>query len=81
MADPIVAPVSTVKPGYKTTEFALTIFVNLVTIGMTFIGMLPPAIAAIVLAIINSVYNIGRAIVKNGDPAYVAPALPTGVGQ
>lgn len=79
MADPV--PVSTVKPGIKTTEFALTIFVNVVTIGMTFVHMLPASLAALLLVIINSVYNIGRVIVKNGDPAYVAPVLPVSVTQ
>lgn len=76
---PVVA--STVKPGIKTTEFALTIFVNLVTIGMTFLGMLPAGLEAIILAVVNSVYSIMRAIIKNGDPAYAAPALPSGVVQ
>lgn len=73
--------VSTVKPGIKTTEFALTIFINLVTIGMTFLHMLPASLAALILAIVNSIYTIMRAIIKNGDPAYNVPSLPTGATQ
>ena len=73
--------VTAVKPGIKTTEFALTIFMNLLTIGMTFIGMIPPAWATIVLAVVNSIYTIMRAVIKNGDPAYTVPPLPAGVAQ
>ncbi len=81
MADVSVAatPVSAVKPGIKTTEFALTVFLNLVTIAMTFIGMVPASWATIILAVVNSIYTIMRAIIKNGDPAYQVPALPAGV--
>ncbi len=73
IATPVV---STVKPGIKTTEFALVVFVNLVTVGMTFLGMLPAGLEAIVLAVINSVYAIARSIIKNGDPAFIPPDLP-----
>lgn len=77
MVDTPAAPVvSAVKPGIQTTEFALTIFVNVVTVGMTFAGMIPAPILAIILAVVNSIYTIMRAIVKNGDTAYTAPALP-----
>ncbi len=80
MADPIPV-VPTIKPGIKTTEFALTVFLNLVLIGMAFIGMVPASWAAIILAVVNSIYNILRAIIKNGDPAYQVPALPAGAVQ
>lgn len=80
MADPAVPPVtSAVKPGIKTTEFALTIFVNVVSVGMTFAAMLPAGLEVIILAVVNSVYTIMRAIIKNGDPAYSAPVLPVSV--
>lgn len=75
------APVSAVKPGIKTTEFALTIFVNIVTVGMTFAGMIPAGLEAIILSVVNSIYGIMRAIVKNGDPGYQIPALPAGAAQ
>lgn len=80
MAD-TTTPVSTVKSGIKTTEFALTVFVNLVTVGMTFANMIPAGLEAIILAVVNSIYGILRAIVKNGDPAYQPPALPAGTVQ
>lgn len=81
MADAtVVTPVvSAVKPGIQTTEFALTVFVNVVTVGMTFAGMIPASLLGIILAVVNSIYTIMRAIVKNGDPAYTAPALPVAV--
>ncbi len=75
------AVTTAVKPGIKTTEFALTIFVNLVTIGMAFTGNLPPATATIILAAVNAVYGVMRAIIKANDPGYVVPVLPAGVGQ
>jgi hypothetical protein len=78
---PVVSAVKPVKTGIKTTEFALTIFVNIITVGMTFSGMIPASWMALILAIVNSIYGIGRAIVKNGDPAYQVPALPAGVAQ
>lgn len=78
MADATATPVvvSAVKPGIQTTEFILTIFVNVITVGMTFAGMIPAPLLAIILAVVNGIYNIGRVIVKNGDPAYTVPALP-----
>lgn len=76
VATPIV---SAVKSGIQTTEFILTIFVNIVTVGMTFANMLPAGLEAIILAVVNSVYVIMRAIVKNGDPAYTVPTLPAAV--
>lgn len=80
MADATVTPVvSAVKPGIQTTEFALTVFVNIVTVGMTFANMLPAGLEAIILAVVNSIYGIMRAIIKNGDPAYTAPVLPASV--
>lgn len=66
-----------VSKGIQTTEFALTVFVNVVTVGMTFANMLPAGLEAIILTVVNSVYAIVRAIIKNGDPSYIPPSLPT----
>ena len=68
--------VSAVKPGIKTTEFALTIIANIFTIFLAFKGMLPANVAAIVIAAINSVYGLGRSLVKIYDPLYNVPDLP-----
>lgn len=73
MAD---APVSAVKSGIKTTEFALTIVANVFTIFLTFKGMIPAATAAIVIAVINGLYATARSIIKVFDPAYNVPDLP-----
>lgn len=69
---------SGVKPGIRTTEFALTIIANLFTIFLTFKGMLPPTVAAVVIAAINGIYGIGRSIIKIYDPAANTPDLPAG---
>ncbi len=68
---------SSVKPGIQTTEFILTIVANIFTIFLTFKGMIPANIAAIVIASVTGIYTIMRSIVKIYDPSYVASDLPT----
>lgn len=75
MADtPIV---SAVKPGIKTTEFALTIVANLFTIFLSIKGVLPATTAAIIIAAVNGIYATTRSLIKIFDPAYNAPDLPS----
>lgn len=74
MAD--TAPITAVKSGIKTTEFALTIVANLFTIFLTFKGMIPAATAAIIIAAINGIYATARSIVKIYDPLSNIPDLP-----
>ena len=74
MADP--TPVSAVKPGIQTTEFILTIIVNGASILGTLSGVIPASYALLIMAGINAVYGVLRAIIKINDPSYVPPALP-----
>lgn len=69
-------PTTAVKPGIKTTEFALTIVANIFTIFLAFKGAIPATVAAIVIASINGVYATVRSIVKIYDPAATIPDLP-----
>ena len=76
--NPPVPTVSAVKPGIKTTEFIVSSIASLFTIFLTFKGMLPANIAAIIVASITGVYTIMRSVVKIYDPAYSSPDLPAG---
>ena len=71
-------PTTAVKPGISTTEFILSSIASLFTVLLTFKGMIPANVAAIVIACITGVYTIARSIVKIYDPAYNAPDLPAG---
>lgn len=62
--------------GIQTTEFALTVVVNVAAALSTFSGLIPANWALIIIAGVNSIYGILRAIVKVNDPSYVAPDLP-----
>lgn len=62
--------------GIKTTEFALTIIVNIAGIVGSLSGVISASWALLVLAVINSVYGILRTVVKINDPSYVVPDLP-----
>lgn len=57
-----------VKPGWKTSEFWLTVITNLVTVIGTLHGVISPNVAAIALASLNGVYGIIRAITKSNAP-------------
>lgn len=63
-AENIIKEVSNVKDGYKTTEFWLTIISNLITVTGAVQGVIDPKTAAIILAVLNGVYNLVRGIVK-----------------
>lgn len=65
-----------VSKGIQTTEFALTLVVNIAAIVGSVSGIIPPAWSLIILAGINAIYGILRTIVKINDPSYVAPVLP-----
>lgn len=65
-----------VSKGIQTTEFALTVVVNVAGIIGSFSGLIPPAWAILVVAVTNSIYGILRAVIKINDPSYVPPSLP-----
>lgn len=58
-----------VKPGYKTTEFWLTVLTNLIALVGALKGVIPDQTATIVVAAINGVYGVVRAITKQGNAA------------
>lgn len=65
MAEEPVTPTNEVtKPGYKTTEFWLTIVSNAIMILGALDGKIDPKVAAIALAVLNGVYTALRGYVK-----------------
>ena len=52
------------KPGYKTTEFWLTIAANVAAILAAVADVLPPDKAALVLAVSNGIYAVSRGMAK-----------------
>jgi len=68
-----------VKPGFKTTEFLVTLLVGIGSVAAALAGELAPRYAAIASAISGAAYAISRAITKNGalsSPAAVATTGP-----
>ena len=57
--------------GFKTTEFWLTILSNIVSIVGSLAGVIPPDVAAIIIAVANGLYGILRSIVKKGATSNV----------
>lgn len=56
-----------IKSGWQTSEFWLTLLTNVVTIVQTLHGVVPPDVAAIIIASANGIYGIIRAIAKKGQ--------------
>lgn len=52
------------KPGYKTTEFWLTVVSNAAIVLTASADLLPPKWAALALALANTAYALSRAWVK-----------------
>ena len=67
-----------VKPGWKTTEFWMTIATNVVTVAGALKGLIPDDKAALIVAIANAVYGVARALTKAtaDTPDAAAPAAP-----
>lgn len=58
------------KPGYKTTEFYVTLLSNIIGVLGIIKGTVPPQYAGYVvmaLTVLNSVYTIARTFIKQGD--------------
>ena len=62
-----------VKSGWKTTEFWLAVLSNIATVIPALGGLIPPEKAATILAVVNGLYGIVRAITK---ASAVPPATP-----
>lgn len=56
---------NTGKPGWKTTEFYLTLLTNLVAIVGALKGVIPDHVATIIVAVANGSYGVVRAITKS----------------
>jgi len=52
------------KPGYKTTEFWLTVLTNVAAIAATVADVLPANQSAIIMAAVNAFYSITRGMAK-----------------
>jgi hypothetical protein len=61
MPDPIV------KPGIKSTEFWMTLVMSLAAIAGGLTSVIPPQVAAVIVAVLTGVYNVLRALVKSPD--------------
>jgi len=57
-----------VKPGYKTTEFAVTVLTALAALIAALSGHLGPRYAAIAAAVSTGLYAVSRGITKTGPP-------------
>lgn len=56
------------KPGWKTTEFWLTLLgTTIPTLVGALTGVIPPETAAIIVAVANGVYGVIRAATKKAD--------------
>lgn len=62
------------KPGYKTTEFYLTLLTNVIAIIGALKGVIPDNVATIIVATANAAYGLIRALTK-------ATATPSTVGD
>ena len=57
------------KPGVQTTEFWLTLLSNAAAVVGALKGVIPPETAAIIMAVINSVYSTLRTLAKQEPKA------------
>ena len=63
----IIAKSNAVKPGWKTTEFWVTILTQFSIVGGAIAGALPPKEAALLAAFSQAAYTIARGIAKSGE--------------
>jgi hypothetical protein len=66
------------KPGFKTTEFWVTVLTSAAALVAALSGNLAPRYAAIAAAVSTGLYAIGRGLAKVPTPV-VPPAPPTTV--
>jgi predicted acyltransferase len=65
------------KPGYKTTEFAVTVLTSLAALIAAIADYLPPRYAALAASVVAAGYAIARGLAK--QPPAVVTAPPTTV--
>jgi hypothetical protein len=66
------------KPGWKTTEFAVTVLTAVAAFVASVADYLPPRYAALTAAVIGGLYAVSRGLAKQ-PPAVVPPPSPTTV--
>jgi hypothetical protein len=55
------------KAGWKTTEFWVTVVINLISVVGVLKGILPAQTAAIILAVLDGLYGVLRTLIKEPD--------------
>lgn len=60
----IVKDIKTIKSGWKTTEFWISIFTSVGAIMAGVSGILPPEYSAIITIVSNTAYSISRGLAK-----------------
>ena len=76
----------TLKPGHKTTEFAVTVLTGIAFLAASLSGNLSPHWAAIAGAVSSGLYALSRGLAKlnppkSVEPVAAGPAAPTTVAQ
>lgn len=61
------------KPGWKTTEFWVTVLTVVGSIATASVGIVPNEYAALVTAFAQAAYVISRGIAKSGNAGIVTP--------
>jgi hypothetical protein len=65
-----------VKPGYKTTEFAVIVLAAVLPAIAAIADYLPPKYAALAASIVAAGYAISRGLSKIGPPPVIVPPAP-----
>ncbi len=55
------------KPGWKTTEFWITVFAALNGIVGQYVGLIPEPYGLVVSAVLGAAYTISRGLAKKGN--------------
>jgi uncharacterized MnhB-related membrane protein len=63
------------KPGWKTTEFWLTVVANIVIVIGALKDVIPANVATIAITILSAVYTLLRSILKNPDIADITTLI------
>lgn len=65
-ATPAVAPAKHLKPGWQTTEFWISAFSTIASIGGALAGIVPGRVGVISGAVASGAYAISRGLAKQG---------------
>lgn len=56
------------RPGYKTTEFWITVIVLVADLALALVTILPPTWASTIATVTTTMYVMSRALAKHGIP-------------